>query len=208
MFRKKKNKITDLEKEVKSLFKKAESARLTTHYHKKQMDKALDKNKPKDFEKHSSQFTFYDNQYERIKLKIEELKREISDIEYEQEKTKYQEKAAKFKKEASRLFEAINEALQQADYSNASILIDDLSVFYQKEKVGLDKEVLEPVNYIGPQSMKIRIGHILEEKGEVTRISSTRGPQVAAQKKANVELWSKHLISQIDTCLKMLQGKS
>jgi len=201
-------KLDKLEKELDHLRVERQRAASNVTNWKAKMNKAIIDNKPEEYEKAHIKHLFYTKRLEQIFQDKDIVEAKIAELKKQKVKGIEQEKADKFKKEAIRLLTAISQALKKGNYIQALSLIDNLNILYSKEKGSLGKEFLKPLEYLGTQSMKLRISHILEEEGETTRISITKGPQIAAQKRANVELWTKHLLGQIDSAIEMFKDKA
>jgi len=198
-------KTTQLEEKLTKLKQDEYNAHKARQYHRREKENSANE---KDFEKHDVKDHFFTQQLEKIRLKIQSVEGQIAAENLRIKEEEYRSELKSFYLEMSELLKTLKDALSkvmQGKLEPIDDLASDLFNVFTKRSLSFKKEDLEPFQYLNLQSVKIRIARILEEHGEMVKITSLRGPEIAAQKRTNIETWTKQLIGQIDSALEMLK---
>lgn len=198
-------KLNKLEKALAKLKQDEYNAHKARQYHRREKESSTNE---KDFEKHDIKDRFFTQQLERIRLEIQSVEGQIAAENLRVKEEEYQDELKSFHIEMSELLKTLKDALysvMRGKLEPVDDLASDLFDVFTKRSLAFKKEDLEPFQYLSLQSVKIRIARILEEHGEMVKVTSLRGPKIAAQKRTNIETWTKQLIGQIDSALEMLK---
>lgn len=207
-----KSRIEKLQLELEKLRKERFNARKIKEHHARKMKQAVEAGKLKDYEKHNVKHQFHSQNLGRIRSKILVFKEKLKAEELRLEAEKYQKILMAFDSEMvkrlSILRDAVRLLVDKLELTDISKLGNELYDYFTTNSKNLKRTDLIPYHTLGMLSIKIRCGHIVEEHGDMQRITSIRGPSVAAQKRANIKFWSGQLASQIEDCIKTVKERS
>ena len=206
-----KSKLEKLQLELEKLRKERFNARKVKEHHAREMKKAVEAGDLKDYEKHNVKHQFHSQSLESIRSKILIVKEKLKAEELRLEAEKYQKTLIAFDSNMAKKLSVLRDALRllvdKLELTDISKLGNELYDFFTANSKGINRSDLLPYHMLGPLSIKIRCSHIVEEYGEMERITSIRGVGVAAQKKQNVITWSSQLASQIEDCIKSVTAR-
>ena len=207
-----KNKIEKLQRELEGLRKERFNARKIKEHHARKMKQAVEAGNLKDHEKHNVKHQFHSQNLESIRSKILVVKEKLKAEELRLEAEKYQKTLIAFDSNMTKRLSVLQDALRllvdKLELTDISKLGNELYDFFTANSKGINRSDLLPYHMLGLLSIKIRCGHLVEEHGEMQRITSVRGPSVAAQKRSNIKTWSSQLASQIAECLRTVKERS
>jgi len=206
------SKLSKLEKELKKLQSKRYKRRRNFEHHRRELDKATD---PKDYEKHYVKEQFYKRELGKIDLEIKRCKGQIADMELERKHAQYMKTLKAFDQS---IVELLVNLLKPLDILvSEARLTEDISELskYARRVYITQKQPFKKVDLAPYENLRLSsipgittvCDRIIEEYSDMERISSLRGPSIAAQKRSNVQLWAKHLVSQIRDCIKTVEKR-
>jgi len=197
--------VEGFEKEVKGLKKKEEEYRKYAEYFNRQMREAGISEER--FLKSKGKEEYWRMRQSEYNLKVKDVEGQIALMKINEQRKEYRTELIGFYRETIEYLISLKEVLEKKDMPAAGQIVDVLEQVYLTAG-SLEKEDLKPISgYLTFQSIRIRIGRIVEEMGEEAKINATVGIAVGAQKRANVSEWVKQLIGQIDTLIKALEKR-
>jgi hypothetical protein len=197
--------IESLEKKFKELKAKEEECRKNAEYHyRKTKDSGIGE---RGFKKHKAKEEYWRMKWSNVGLESQRVMGDIAALKLEGQKKEYGIRVTAFYRETIEYLITLKEALEKKDMTFAGQVVDDLEQIYLRGS-SLDKEDLQPIKgYLPLQSIRIRLGRIVEEQGEEVKINAITGTSVGAQKRSNIAAWLGQLTGQIDTLIKDLEKR-
>lgn len=174
--------LKKLQKQLEILRKNRESARVKIEYHKKQKDKASNKEDTKAYAEHDLKFRLYTDKLESIRQKIEVVKAQIILKEDEKRKKEYKENLKQFYGECEKHIQAVIFNLKEHSFIKALENTNNLYKFYNAEasKRHIKQEHIKLFNeYIGfgrgKNSPSSAIGNIMDAAKSVASQQASKG---------------------------------
>jgi hypothetical protein len=197
--------MESLEKKFEELKAKEEEFRKYAEYHNRKM-KDPDMGE-RGFKKHKAKEEYWRMKWSNAGLESQRVMGDIATLKLEGQKKEYGIRVTAFYGETVEYLITLKDALEKKDMVFASQVVDDLEQIYLRGS-SLDKEDLQPISgYLSFQSIRIRLGRIVEEQGEEVKINASVGTSVGAQKRSNIATWIGQLTGQIDTLIKDLEKR-
>lgn len=197
--------MESLEKKFEALKAKEEEFRKYAEYHNRKMkDPDIGE---RGFKKHKAKEEYWRMKWSNAGLESQRAMGDIAALKLEGQKKEYGIRVTAFYKETVEYLITLKEALEKKDMVFASQIVDDLEQIYLRGG-SLDKEDLQPISgYLSFQSIRIRVGRIVEEQGEEVKINTTVGASIGAQKRSNIAAWIGQLTGQINTLIASLEKR-
>lgn len=207
-----KSKLKKLQSELEVLKKKEYNARQIRDHHSREMRKAVEADDLRDYEMHNAKHQFHNKKFEILKVEIQVIKKQMKAETFRIKEESYQESLRTFDLTMAEKLLLLQEALmalvKDLELKDIIRLGDNAYDFFVANSKSFKREDLIPFNMFGLLRMKVVLDHIVEEYGEMGRVTTTRGSSAAAQKRSNVQVWSTNLVGQIQSCLDVIQERS
>jgi hypothetical protein len=197
--------MESLEKKFEELKAKEEEFRKYAEYHdRKTRDPDIGE---RGFKKHKAKEEYWRMKWSNAGLENQRVLGEIASLKLEKQRKEYGVRLTAFYRETIEYLITLRDALEKKDMAFAGQVVNDLEHIYI-EAGSLEKEDLKLISgYLPFQSIRIRLGRIVEEQGEEVKINATVGASIGAQKRCNIAAWIGQLTGQIDTLIKALEKR-
>jgi hypothetical protein len=153
---------------------------------------------------------FYLQRIATLDTEIRELETSITKTENELKEEAYRKDLTNFYNSMLEGFSSLKLGIKDTiagKHSDLISSIDYVGLVYQEQAQQFKSEDLQMFRDYPILTLKGQIGRILEEEEAAFRITTTRGAPVAAQKRANIETWSRNLLGQIESVINAMKAR-
>ena len=207
------SKLSKLEKDLKKLESERYKRRRNFEHHRRELDKATN---PKDYEKHYAKEQFYKRELDKMDLEINRCKGQIAGIELERKHAQYMKTLKAFDQSIVELLVnllkplgiLVSEARLTEDISELSKYARRVYITQKQPFKKVDMAPYENLRLSSIPGITTVCNRVMEEHADMERITSLRGPSIAAQKRQNIKFWCTHLASQIRDCISTVEKRS
>jgi len=204
-------KLETLNHKLEELKRKKYNATKMAEYNAREMQRALQDNKPKDYEKHIGMREFYKEQSVLFDAEIQKIESQITEIQVDRAKESYLRKLRAFDEgmvlRLKDLLKDLENILNDKPFSK--VTAENAYDYYVLHSRGFHVANLAPYEILGLQSVRLRYSHILEMISEIGLRSTTRGAPLGRSMWADkVVPWTTQLMNQIKDCLVTVETRS
>jgi hypothetical protein len=176
-------------------------------YYGREKDLAIKSQDERKFKRCKDKEEFLLQKLSNLTLEILRLQGEIQTLENTLKKDEYRKDLKGFYREVVEHLITLKEAIEEKRISDAMEYLSHIEGLFLQSNFVKKEDADLVLQYLPFPSVRLRLGRITEETGEEIKINAVSGISVGAQKRANILMWAKQLIGQIDTLIATLEKR-